>query len=151
RVGVVMIVLFLALVAQVTYVQIVRSDSLNKNALNPRPFLRNAARDRGPIVSSDGVVLALSRPSSDEFKHQRVYPAPTAPLFTQVVGYQSIFFGEQGVESTYSDELAGRTFMLQTSNLADIFATRQPVGTVVLTLSKQIQQVAEEALAGRRG
>jgi len=151
RVGFVMILLFLALVAQVTYVQIIRSDSLDNNALNPRPFLRNAARDRGPIVSSDGVVLAESRPSSDEFKHQRVYPAATAQLFGQVVGFQSIYFGEQGVERTYSDELAGRTFKLQTSNLADIFATRQPVGTVVLTLSKQIQQVAEQALAGRRG
>jgi peptidoglycan glycosyltransferase len=146
-----MIVLFLALVAQVTYVQIVRSDSLDKNALNPRPFLRNAARDRGPIVSADGVVLALSRPSSDEFEHQRVYPAATASLFAQVVGYQSIYFGEQGVERTYSNELAGRTFKLQTSNLADIFATRQPVGTVVLTLSKTIQQAAANALAGRRG
>jgi peptidoglycan glycosyltransferase len=151
RVGTVMIVLFVALVGQLTYLQISRGDELAHDARNPRPFLRNASRERGPIVTADGVIVALSRPSGDEYKFQRVYPAATASLFAHVVGYQSIQFGEVGVERTYSDALTGRTFELRVSDLADVFATRQPVGTVVLTVSNVIQQVAADALAGRRG
>jgi len=40
---------------------------------------------------------------------------------------------------------------LQTKSLADLFANRQPVGTVVLTLSDKIQQAAATALNGQRG
>ena len=151
RVAIVILVLFGALAAQLTYLQFARSDNLANNSLNPRGFLRNAARDRGPIVTNDGTIVAKSVSSDDDFKHQRVYPPDTATLFAQVVGYQSIQFGESGVEREYSDDLAGRTFRLNTSNLADVFATRQPVGTVVLTLSKLIQQVAANALGSQQG
>jgi peptidoglycan glycosyltransferase len=151
RVGAVMMVLFVGLIAQLTYLQIARSTNLADDPRNARGFLRNAQRDRGPIVTADGAIVARSIPADDEYKHQRVYPADSAQLFAHVVGYQSILFGEAGVEKTYSNELAGRTFKLQTSNLADVFARRQPVGTVVLTLSKLVQQVAANALGGKLG
>ena len=151
RVGAVIVVLVLALVAQLTYLQVARSDKLADDPRNPRGFLTNAQRDRGPIVSSDGVIVAQSVPADDEFKRQRVYPKDTAALFAGITGFQSVQFGESGVERTYSDDLAGRTFELQTSNLADVFATRQPVGTVVLTTSRAVQQLAADGLAGRPG
>jgi len=151
RVGALMIVLFLALVAQLTYLQVGRSTSLANDPRNARRFLRDISRDRGPIITADGVIVALSVPSNDEFKHQRVYPPDTARLFSHVVGYQSIQFGSSGVEAAYSSDLAGRTFTLQAGSLADVFATKQPVGTVVLTLSKVIQQAAANALGFRAG
>ncbi len=151
RVGAVMIVLFIGLIAQLTYLQVADSHKLDTDPRNARGFLRNVQRDRGPIVTADGVVVARSVPSNDEYKHQRVYPDATALLFAQVVGFQSIQFGETGVERTFSDDLAGRTFKLQTSNIADVFARRQPVGTVVLTLSNKIQSTAANLLGGRAG
>jgi len=151
RVAAVMVVLFLALVAQLTYLQVAHSDKLANDPHNGRKFLRDATRDGGPIVSADGVIVARSQPTNDEFKHQRVYPAPTAMLFAQIVGYETLQNGSSGVERTYSDYLAGRNFKLQTGSLADVFATRQPVGTVVLTVSNLIQQVAANGLAGRTG
>jgi peptidoglycan glycosyltransferase len=151
RVGAAMIVLFVGLVAQLTYLQVARSDKLAADPRNSRTFLRNASRDRGPIVTSDGVIVARSVPANDEFKRQRVYPKDTATLFSGIVGYQSIQFGEVGVERTFSDDLAGRTFNLTPRGLADAFATRQPIGTVVLTASRAVQQVAANGLAGRPG
>jgi peptidoglycan glycosyltransferase len=151
RIAAVMVVLFVGLVAQLTYLQVARHERLADDPGNARGFLRNAQRDRGPIVTADGAIVASSIDSDDEYKHQRVYPSETATLFAHVVGYQSILFGEAGVERTYSDHLAGRTIELQTSNLADVFARRQPVGTVVLTASKTAQQVAAFALGGNRG
>ena len=151
RVGLALVACFLVLAGQLAYLQVARSRSLADDARNPRPFLRNVARDRGPIVSREGTVLARSVRTDDVYRYRRVYPAETADLFAQVVGYQSINFGETGVERAYSDALAGRTFSLRAEDLADALSGRAPVGTVVLTLSTRAQQLAADGLAGRRG
>jgi peptidoglycan glycosyltransferase len=151
RIGIAMIVLFVGLVAQLTYLQVARSNHLANASGNPRKFFSNIRRDRGPIETSDGAVVALSTTTGDEYKHQRVYPKDTATQFADVVGYESIQLGSVGVESVYASDLEGRTFDLQLNNLADAFANKQPVGTVVLTLSKLAQGTAAFALQGRRG
>jgi peptidoglycan glycosyltransferase len=151
RVGIAMMVLFIGLVAQLTYLQVSRSQELADNPLNSRNFLRDIRRPRGPIVSADGVVLARSVKTNDEFDRQRVYPPETASLFSHIVGYQSISFGSVGVEKTYSRALSGRDIEIQTKNLADAFAGREIVGTVKLTVERNAMQAAADGLAGRRG
>jgi peptidoglycan glycosyltransferase len=151
RIGIAMIVLFVALVGQLTYLQVGRGSQLANSAANPRKIFGDLRRDRGPIETSDGVAVALSTPTNDEYKHQRVYPADTASLFADIVGYQSIQNGSVGVEKAYASDLEGRTFDLSLKSLADAFANKQPVGTVVLTMSKLAQGAAAFALQGRRG
>jgi peptidoglycan glycosyltransferase len=151
RTGIAMIVLLVALVAQLTYLQVARSTSLANSSRNPRKYFANISRDRGPIETADGAVVALSKPTKDEFKYQRVYPNDTATQFANVVGYLSIQNGSVGVENAYASDLEGRTFKLQVTNLADALANKQPVGTVVLTMSKAAQGTAAFALAGKRG
>jgi peptidoglycan glycosyltransferase len=151
RIGLAMIVLFALLVAQLTYLQVGRNNSLANASGNPRKFFADIRRDRGPIETADGVVVAQSVATNDEYKHQRVYPADTASLFADVVGYESIQHGAAGVENAYGADLEGRTFKLNLNNLADAFANRQPVGTVVLTLSKAAQGTAAFALQRKRG
>jgi ABC-type nitrate/sulfonate/bicarbonate transport system substrate-binding protein len=108
RVGVAMMILFLGLVAQLTYLQVVDSSHLENDPKNVRKFLSVISRPRGKIVTSEGIVLAKSVPSNDELKFQRVYTPGTAELFAHVVGFQSIQFGSVGVEAEYSSELAGK-------------------------------------------
>jgi penicillin-binding protein A len=151
RIGIAMTLLFLALVAQLTYLQVGRNDQLANASGNPRKFFSEIRRDRGPIETADGAVVALSTNTNDEYKHQRVYPAATASIFANIVGYQSIQNGTTGVENAYSSDLEGRTFALQLHGVADAFASKQPTGTVVLTLSKLAQGTAAFALQGRRG
>lgn len=151
RVGIAVIVLFVGLVAQLTYLQVGRANHLANASGNPRKAFADIRRDRGPIETADGVVVARSTPSNDEFKHQRVYPNATATLFANVVGYESVQHGSVGVESAYGSDLEGRTFDLQLKNLADAFANKQPVGTVVLTMSRLAQGTAAFALQGKRG
>jgi penicillin-binding protein A len=151
HVGVAMIVLFIGLVAQLTYLQVGRNSSLANASGNPRKLFADIRRDRGPIETADGTVVAQSIPTTDEFKHQRVYPKDTATLFANVVGYASIQLGAVGVEKAYASDLEGRNFDLQLHNLADAFANKQPVGTVVLTMSKAAQGTAAFALQGKRG
>jgi peptidoglycan glycosyltransferase len=151
RVGLAMVVLLVGLVAQLTYLQVARSNQLANAAGNPRKTFANLRRDRGDILTADGVVVARSIPSNDEFKHQRVYPADTASLFADVVGYESLQNGAAGVEHTYAADLEGRTFDLNFTNIAEAFANKQPVGTVVLTMSKVAQGASAFALGGKRG
>ena len=62
RVGATMMILFLGLVAQLTYLQVVHGSRLANDPYNTRKFLRDISRPRGEIVTSDGVVLAKSVP-----------------------------------------------------------------------------------------
>jgi len=148
RVGAAMMVLFLGLVVQLTYLQVVHSSKLANDPHNTRRFLRDISRPRGEIVTSDGVVLAKSVPSNDEFKYQRVYTPATAKLFAQVVGFQSIQFGSVGIEAKYSSQLAGRNLG---NPLSNAFSNQPQTGTVVLSMSAQAQLAASAGLAGRRG
>src|SRR5439155_16526070 len=128
RVGAAMMILFLGLVVQLTYLQVVHSSKLADDPHNTRRFLRDISRPRGEIVTSEGVVLAKSVPSNDEFKYQRVYPAATAKLFSQIVGFQSIQFGSVGIEAKYSSQLAGRNLG---NPLSNAFSDQPATGTVV--------------------
>jgi peptidoglycan glycosyltransferase len=149
RVGAVILVLFVGLAAQLTYLQVVDSNKLADDPHNTRAFLKDLSRPRGPIVSADGIVLARSIPSNDSLKFQRVYTPATAKLFAQVVGYQSIQFGSVGVEGRYSSALAGHNVSI--NNLGELVNPRPATGTVVLNLSVKAQAAAAEGLAGRRG
>jgi peptidoglycan glycosyltransferase len=149
KVGIVVVLLFVGISAQLTYIQLVRASSLNKDPHNIRIITRDLTRDRGDIVSADGAVLARSTPVKDSYKYQREYPL--GALFSAVVGYQSINNGLAGVESTYNDELLGRDVRLQTRSLSDLLNSHNPTGTVVLTLSRTAQQAAATALKNRRG
>jgi peptidoglycan glycosyltransferase len=147
RVGIAMTILFLGLVAQLTYIQVVSSDRLVADPNNARKFLRDISLPRGEIVTAEGVVLAKSVPTGDEFKYQRVYPPATAKLFAQVVGYQSIQFGSVGVEAEYSRELSGRNIR----QIQDFLSPERITGTVVLSLEAKAQLAAASALDGKRG
>ena len=96
---------------------------------------------RGEIVTADGVVLAKSVPSNDEFRYQRVYPPATAKLFAQVVGYQSIQFGSVGVEAhVLVASSRATTSALAVQQLPpDLRRASRSTGTVVLTLSAKAQ------------
>jgi peptidoglycan glycosyltransferase len=146
RVGIGVLVLFLAVVAQLTYLQVLHAKNLQNNPNNVRAFIRDVNRPRGPIVSSDGVVLAQSLKSSGEVTQQRQYP--TQGLFAHVVGYQSLVYGTVGVEHTYNDALVGRDLRV---GLSQLLSGTPNTGTVVLTLNAKAQQAARDALAGHHG
>ena len=151
RVGGGVIVLVLVLVAQLTYLQIIDADNLEKDPRNVRAALRDVNRPRGPIVTSDGVLVAESKPSADgtEFDFQRSYPE--GGLFAGVVGYQSFVFGNTGVERSYNDELVGRDAELQIESIPDIVSGEEATGTVELSLRADLQRAAAEALGDQRG
>lgn len=152
RVGFAVTVLILALVAQLTYLQVVEADRLERDPRNVRAQIRDFSRPRGQIVTADGQIVAQSVKVDDEFEYQREYPLGS--LFGHVSGYQSFTLGNTGVENVYNDVLIGRDARLQVGslrNISDLFSGKQTIGNVVLTISAAAQQAARDALGDRRG
>lgn len=141
--------MFTVLFAQLNYIQVFRADSLNDDPRNSRKVVENFSRPRGTIVSADGVVLARSEASSDQFKYQRVYPE--RELFGHVTGYFNFNFGVTGLEAAYNDELAGNIPELDLAKLSDLLVDRDKVGNIDITIRKDVQQTARDALGDQAG
>ncbi len=98
RLGIFMVLCFVALFIQLNNIQVVKAHSLATNPKNPAVIQAEQTQPRGEILASDGTVLAQSvlAPAGDYYKYQRVYPAATAGLFANIVGWDSLNYGQVG-------------------------------------------------------
>ena len=147
--GIVLMVLFSALFVQLNNLQVISADRLNNHPANTRTVVRDFSQPRGAIQTSDGVVIAESVEVDDDFERQRRYPE--GELFAHLTGYFSFTFGNEGVERTYNDALTGRDRKVTLDRLGDILLDKDKTANVTLTVSKTLQQIATDGLAGRKG
>lgn len=141
------VVLFVALVGNLTYLQVIDADELDDDPRNVRNLIRDFSRPRGEIVTTDGEIVARSVPVDDQFDYQRVYPL--GDLMAHISGYISFTRGATGVEAEYNDELTGQVFRVE--DIGDFILGKDNTGNVVLSVDAGAQRVARDALAGRRG
>ena len=150
RVGIAVIVLMMLLVGQLTYLQVVDAKQLSHDPRNHRDTLKDLRAPRGTIISEDDQILAVSKPSHDEYALQREYPL--GALTSQIVGYQSLVVGTTGLERTYNDVLAGRgRSTLGLRDVVDFLRGTKRVGNLRTSLRVKVQLVAKQALAEQRG
>ncbi len=148
RLFVVFVVLFLALVAQLTYIQVYRASSLDVHPQNTRALDAQMRIQRGRIVSSDGVVLA-DVVSKDPYFARR-YAA--ANLVSPWIGYADLRYGKAGVERVYNKELSGESDLLAVRNLIDRLTGKDRRGAdLTVTIDTRIQKAAADALGSRVG
>lgn len=149
RLGLGIIVAYLALFGMLNWTQVFNAEALNDNQRNTAAVQRDFNRPRGTITSADGAVLAQSVPNTDpdypQFDYVRQYPE--GELFGQVTGYFSFNFGSSGVEKTYNDQLSGQDFGQQIRGLSDLFVREANVGNVTLSVRKDLQELARDRLA----
>ncbi len=152
RLGVAMIALFVLLLGQVTYIQVVASERLADNPANAtRQLIAEYRVERGSILAADGrTELALSRKSRGQLKYQRHYPQ--GPLYADITGYYSIIFGRSELEQSYNSYLSGDAPELIPQTLIDQVLGRPKRGaTVVTTIDPAIQRAAQRALGDLPG
>jgi peptidoglycan glycosyltransferase len=152
RLGMAMVVLFVALMVKLTWLQVVDKSSLDANPLNTAQVRRDFNRPRGSIVTADGAVIAQTIANPDttsEFDRMRVYPE--GELFAHATGYFSFRYGSSGLEKEYSSELSGSTFDQQVRGFSDLFVAHENVGNVSISLRKDVQTVARDELGDREG
>ncbi len=138
------LVMFVALLANINYVQFVQADSLNAKNGNKRVINEEFSRDRGAILVGEEPV-AESVESDDEFKFQRRYSG--GRLYAPVTGYFSYVFGRGGLENSQNRVLSGSDNRLFVNRVVDLLSNKQPKGgSVETTLDPLAQKVAASGL-----
>jgi peptidoglycan glycosyltransferase len=140
------LLLCIALLINVTYVQGFWADELNERPANQRVLREEYSRERGPIVLADDEVVAHSVPTDGTFQYQREYPTDPE-LYAPVTGYDSWNYGEAAIERTQNKVLAGTDDRLFVDRLVDLIGgDERKGGAVKLTLDPEVQQLAWDAL-----
>ncbi|SEM14548.1 peptidoglycan D,D-transpeptidase FtsI family protein [Rhodococcus maanshanensis] len=154
RVAMAVMVMVVALLANATYVQVIKADDLRTDPRNSRVLLDEYSRQRGQI-SAGGQVLAASIPTDDRYKYLRTYPpnpaAPSSPFANApVTGFYSMLYGSTGLERTEDQVLNGSDNRLFGRRFFDLVSGRDPRGgNVVTTLDPVVQQVAYDQLTAK--
>lgn len=142
-------VLFAALIANLTYLQVINASAIQHMPSNNHTIAKSAYVQRGAIITSDGVTLAESLRQEDG-TYLRSYPQGS--LAAHTVGYISTRYGTSGIESTMNDTLTGSSnYSDWKSALYSLAGVQEPGNTVALTINSQMQRAAESALEGYTG
>ena len=147
RISFAVLAMFLLLLINVNYLQGFQTSSLANEPGNSRAFY--AAQNqyqRGSIVTSDGVTIAVSRPSggNDVIKYKRSYPL--GPAYAPVTGYDTIY-SQTGIEAAENSLLSGNDSALDVRKVIDLITGKTTKGaTVQVTINSKAQAAAYDAL-----
>jgi peptidoglycan glycosyltransferase len=148
RLFLVFALLFVALIAQLTYVQVWAAPDLNVHPANTLAVEEQMKVERGVIVSADGVELAVNHEEGGYFWRQY----PKDGIISPWVGYNSLQYGRAGVERVYNGELSGQSGVLGVMSYWDTILGRQHRGAdLKLTIDMTVQEAAAQALGERKG
>ncbi|MCD7883573.1 MAG: penicillin-binding protein 2 [Lachnospiraceae bacterium] len=139
------ILLFIAMIGYLVYLNVWKADSLNSSSYNTKQDANEDKYVRGSIYSSDGQTLAYTSVAEDGTE-TRVYPYGN--VFSHVVGYSTV--GKSGLESTSnSDLMTSHTSVL--TQLREESDEKQLGDSVYTTLNTTLQQAAYSALGSYNG
>ena len=149
RLSLVLVILLVALLANITYIQVFRSDTYRAKADNQRVLLEEYGRERGPILTGPEAI-AKSEQTRGALKWLRVYPS--GEEYASVTGFYSIVYGATGLERTENEILSGSSDLFFVDRLQQLIAGRQPRGGgVTTTIDPDVQAAAWAGLEGTRG
>jgi penicillin-binding protein A len=150
RVGIALVLAFLAVFLQLNYIQIFAAESISENPANRLQLIREYSIKRGEILTFDGVRIARSRPTKGLYKYRRYYPG--GELYGHITGWYSVRYGLDRLERTYQDQLLGEGGVLSMQDIEDQFLGSGEQGDDVrTTIASRLQEVARQALGAERG
>ncbi|MEU8259605.1 penicillin-binding transpeptidase domain-containing protein [Micromonospora sp. NPDC048999] len=144
RVGVVVMVLFGLLFANLNWIQAYKADEYRNSDYNDRVQVAEYDRKRGNIEVG-GTAVAISKDTGGKLKFQRTYPGGEA--YAHVLGYKPVNLADTGIERLENEFLAGTSDQLIGDRIKDMFTGEETAGgNVLLTLSKRAQDTAFKQL-----
>jgi peptidoglycan glycosyltransferase len=145
--GIGMLLCFSLVLVQLVNIQFVKAPALRASADNPRNEGQQYDNLRGSIYASDGTLLADSiKATSGPYEYVRQYPQ--GALYSQVVGYDSTYYGTAGLEYQYNDDLAAHTEPAQNfSQIIGLDPKPKVTDDITLTIDPTLQQTAAAALS----
>jgi len=120
------VLLFALLIAFTSRWTIFEASSLRSSPLNARALLEQERIARGPILASNGTVLARSVRGA-EGTYRRTYPSGS--LFAQTVGYAYTDLTQTGIERYRNTALNGETSATNLQAILDQLQGKRRQGT----------------------
>lgn len=141
---------FAVLVGVVTWIQVIRGPEYRDDPRNARVITAFAGRERGTIITADGVVVATSQPDpADARLWERSYPE--SDLYAHAAGYATVLFGSTGLEASQSEALVSdRDSTISGVLNAMLGGDLRPRG-LRLSIRHDLQTAASEALGDQHG
>lgn len=143
-----MSVLFLSLIAYITYFELFVKEDIIINSYNQRQRETEEGTVRGRILDKNGVVLAESTKTETGWK--RTYPYGS--LYSHVIGYNSRIYGKSMLEASYNDYLLGVGKGDSIFSFGNWDESGMKYGDdLYLTIDHELQKLAEQGLGDRNG
>jgi peptidoglycan glycosyltransferase len=140
RAGVVILVLFGLLFANLNWVQAYKADEYRTSGHNARVQVAQYEVPRG-VIEAGGEPLAGSRATAGRLKYLRTYPQKQ--LYAHALGYKPVNIGATGIERSEDEFLAGTSDKLFADRVSAMFTgEKSGGGNVALTLDLRAQQTA---------
>lgn len=140
---------FAVLVAGLTYDQVIAGPRYRDDPRNARLIIYESGRERGGIVTADGVVVAQSVAATSGRTFTRTYPE--GGLYAHTVGVASALLEDRGLESTRGDVLTSQRDATITGLLSALAGEDLRPRGLRLSIDHRLQQTALNALAGQTG
>lgn len=150
RVALTLFVLFGVLLSAVTYFQVIEGPDYRDDPRNVRVLAGRTGRERGTIITADGVVVAQSVANPEDPRvFRRSYPE--GALYGHAVGYATLLFGSTAIEAAMADQLVSdRDSTISGVINALLGEGLRPEG-LRLTIDHALQSAAANALGDQRG
>ena len=150
RVGVGLLIGFIAIFIQLNYVQIFAAEKIANNRANVRALLAQYSIKRGDILTADLKQIAVSKPTGGKLKYVRSYPGGS--LYGHLTGFYSLVYGNSGIEESYNDQLLGESSVISMQDIEDRFLGSGERGDDVrLTIDSRLQEYARAVLGNQQG
>ena len=144
KAGVVILVLFGLLFANLNWVQAYKADKYRTSDYNARVQVAEYERARG-VIEAGGEALAESKATDGTLKYLRVYPEKQ--MYAPVLGYKPVNGAATGIEKSEDEFLAGTSAKLFADRISDMFTGNNTGGgNVVLSIKTKAQEVAYDQL-----
>ncbi|MBO1335244.1 penicillin-binding protein 2 [Streptomyces sp. VRA16 Mangrove soil] len=148
RASVFSLLLILALLVRVTWVQFYDGQALADDKNNRRNVMAQYANPLGDIIVGGEAVTGSKRTSGGDLAYKRSYK--DGSLYSAVTGYTSQVYGSTQLESIYQDVLDGTDNKLKNPVDALTGKSTDP-GDVITTIDPGVQKAAYQALGDKKG
>ncbi|MEU2391552.1 penicillin-binding transpeptidase domain-containing protein [Streptomyces sp. NPDC007369] len=148
RASVFCLLLVLALLLRVTWVQAYQGQALADNENNRRNLIGQYENPLGNIIVGGEAITGSVKTGGKDFGYKRTYV--DGPLYAPLTGFSSQAFGTSMLEGVYKKILNGSDDRLKT--VMDLITNkRASPGNVLTTVDKGVQKAAYDALQGKQG
>ena len=148
RVSVFCLLLVLALMIRVNWVQGVDAASLNNNTNNKRTIIAGASYPRGNIVVGGQAITKSVEVNGELYKYQQSFT--NGPLYAPITGYFSNTYGSNLLESVENPVLSGTAPELAVNNFENLITGKQKQGgDIVTTIDPAVQTAGYQGLTSK--